>query len=188
MSTPFTPKPPTPPLTRPGTTPTERAPFSPLSSRPDSPFSRPAGTGQGSTGAGAANPSGAGLGSAAPGMTGGFPTRTATPAPASTPPAGRGLFTAPAGAAPAAPAAARPAVSSMTAPSAAGTGISTSPSVAASLAGVKATDEEFRQLRDFIYAQCGIYVADNRKYLLENRLANRLKLLNLKQNKLSLHA
>ncbi len=46
--------------------------------------------------------------------------------------------------------------------------------------GLKVSDEEFRQLRDFIYAQCGIYVADNRKYLLENRLANRLKQLNLK--------
>ncbi len=40
--------------------------------------------------------------------------------------------------------------------------------------------EEFKQLRDFIYAQSGIYIADNRKYLLENRLRNRLKQLNLK--------
>ncbi len=40
--------------------------------------------------------------------------------------------------------------------------------------------EEFAQLRDFIYAQSGIYIADNRKYLLENRLRNRLKQLNLK--------
>ncbi|ABB38370.1 MCP methyltransferase, CheR-type [Oleidesulfovibrio alaskensis G20] len=44
----------------------------------------------------------------------------------------------------------------------------------------KITDEEFSQLRDFIYDQCGIYIADNRKYLIENRLANRLKELNLK--------
>ncbi|GFM37531.1 CheR family methyltransferase [Desulfovibrio psychrotolerans] len=44
----------------------------------------------------------------------------------------------------------------------------------------KVSDEEFRQLRDFIYEQCGIYIADNRKYLIENRLANRLKDLNLK--------
>ncbi|UZP68434.1 protein-glutamate O-methyltransferase CheR [Desulfovibrio mangrovi] len=44
----------------------------------------------------------------------------------------------------------------------------------------KVSDEEFRQLRDFIYDQCGIYIADNRKYLIENRLANRLKELNLK--------
>lgn len=40
--------------------------------------------------------------------------------------------------------------------------------------------DEFAQLRDFIYAQSGIYIADNRKYLLENRLRNRLKQLNLK--------
>lgn len=45
---------------------------------------------------------------------------------------------------------------------------------------LKVSDAEFAQLRDFIYQQCGIYVADNRKYLLENRLANRLKHLNLK--------
>jgi len=45
---------------------------------------------------------------------------------------------------------------------------------------LKITDQEFANLRDFIYEQCGIYVADNRKYLLENRLGNRLKQLNLK--------
>ncbi|THB62994.1 MAG: protein-glutamate O-methyltransferase CheR [Desulfovibrio sp.] len=45
---------------------------------------------------------------------------------------------------------------------------------------LKIGDEEFTQLRDFIYDQSGIYIADNRKYLLENRLANRLKELNLK--------
>jgi len=45
---------------------------------------------------------------------------------------------------------------------------------------LKITDAEFSQLRDFIYAQSGIYVADNRKYLVENRLAVRLKELNLK--------
>ena len=42
------------------------------------------------------------------------------------------------------------------------------------------SDDEFRQLRDYIYGQSGIYIADNRKYLLENRLRNRLKQLNLK--------
>ena len=52
--------------------------------------------------------------------------------------------------------------------------------MAASLAGIKASDEEFRQLRDFIYEHCGIYIADNRKYLIENRLINRLKELGLK--------
>lgn len=45
---------------------------------------------------------------------------------------------------------------------------------------LKISDSEFVQLRDFIYKQSGIYIADNRKYLLENRLANRLKELNLK--------
>jgi chemotaxis protein methyltransferase CheR len=45
---------------------------------------------------------------------------------------------------------------------------------------LKITDAEFTQLRDFIYDKAGIYVADNRKYLLENRLANRIKKLNLK--------
>lgn len=45
---------------------------------------------------------------------------------------------------------------------------------------LKISDAEFAQLRDFIYAQSGIFVADNRKYLVENRLATRLKELNLK--------
>lgn len=45
---------------------------------------------------------------------------------------------------------------------------------------LKITDEEFIQLRDFIYQQCGIFIAENRKYLVENRLANRIKDLNLK--------
>jgi len=37
------------------------------------------------------------------------------------------------------------------------------------------TESEFSQLRDFIYQQTGIYIPDNRHYLLENRLVNRLK-------------
>ncbi len=41
-------------------------------------------------------------------------------------------------------------------------------------------DDEFKHLRDYIYERSGIYIADNRKYLLENRLRNRLKHLNLK--------
>ncbi|MFW5836801.1 MAG: CheR family methyltransferase [Desulfovibrionaceae bacterium] len=45
---------------------------------------------------------------------------------------------------------------------------------------LKISDAEFKQLRDYIYDQSGIYIADNRKYLLENRLSNRLKHLNLK--------
>ena len=42
------------------------------------------------------------------------------------------------------------------------------------------TNEEFLHLRDFIYEQCGIFIAENRKYLVENRLSNRIKELNLK--------
>ena len=45
---------------------------------------------------------------------------------------------------------------------------------------LKITPEEFIVLRDFIYAQCGIYIAENRKYLLETRLSARIKELNLK--------
>ncbi|QJB57573.1 protein-glutamate O-methyltransferase CheR [Pseudodesulfovibrio sp. zrk46] len=45
---------------------------------------------------------------------------------------------------------------------------------------LKISDQEFSGLRDFIYEKCGIYIADNRKYLLENRLGNRLKKLNLR--------
>ncbi|MDE5879821.1 MAG: chemotaxis protein CheR, partial [Desulfovibrio sp.] len=42
------------------------------------------------------------------------------------------------------------------------------------------SDEEFLLLRDFIYQQCGIFIAENRKYLVENRRSNRIKELNLK--------
>lgn len=45
---------------------------------------------------------------------------------------------------------------------------------------LKITEQEFRQLREFIYEQCGIYVPDNRQYLMENRLANRVRTLSLK--------
>jgi chemotaxis protein methyltransferase CheR len=44
----------------------------------------------------------------------------------------------------------------------------------------KISSDEFTQLRDYIYEQCGIYIAETRKYLIENRLSNRLKDLNLK--------
>jgi chemotaxis protein methyltransferase CheR len=60
---------------------------------------------------------------------------------------------------------------------------STSSSPSSSVTGsrdLKVTNEEFTQLRDYIYEQSGIYIAENRKYLVENRLANRLKELNLK--------
>jgi Methylase of chemotaxis methyl-accepting proteins len=45
---------------------------------------------------------------------------------------------------------------------------------------LRIADDEFVQLRELIYTLCGIYIADSRKYLVENRLTNRLKELNLK--------
>ncbi len=42
------------------------------------------------------------------------------------------------------------------------------------------SDDAFSKLRDFVYEKSGIYIAENRKYLLENRLINRLKALGLK--------
>lgn len=45
---------------------------------------------------------------------------------------------------------------------------------------LRISDNEFLQLRDFVYNKCGIYIAENRKYLLENRLINRIRALNLK--------
>lgn len=44
---------------------------------------------------------------------------------------------------------------------------------------IKITNEEFITLRDFLYDQCGIYVGENRKYLMENRLNTRLRELGL---------
>lgn len=41
------------------------------------------------------------------------------------------------------------------------------------------TDDEFRLLRDCVYAHCGIYFDDESKYLLEKRLARRLAPLKL---------
>lgn len=35
-------------------------------------------------------------------------------------------------------------------------------------------DSAFRELRDFIYERCGIYISDAKKYLLESRLAKRV--------------
>jgi len=45
---------------------------------------------------------------------------------------------------------------------------------------LKVTDSEFVQLRDFIYQNSGIYIAENRKYLVESRLSSRIKELSLK--------
>ena len=50
----------------------------------------------------------------------------------------------------------------------------------AGLKKLRIADDEFVQLRELIYTLCGIFIADSRKYLVENRLTNRLKELNLK--------
>ena len=42
------------------------------------------------------------------------------------------------------------------------------------------SDDEFAQLRDFLYQQSGIFIAENRKYLVENRLSSRLRDLGLR--------
>jgi chemotaxis protein methyltransferase CheR len=42
------------------------------------------------------------------------------------------------------------------------------------------TDETFRQLRDFIYEKSGIFIPDNKKYFLENRLGKRITEKHLK--------
>jgi chemotaxis protein methyltransferase CheR len=44
----------------------------------------------------------------------------------------------------------------------------------------KMSDETFRQLREFIYQQTGIYFQDNKKYLLEGRIGKRVQLLGMK--------
>jgi chemotaxis protein methyltransferase CheR len=46
--------------------------------------------------------------------------------------------------------------------------------------GSKLPDDKFRAIRDFIYSQCGIFFTDNKKYLLEGRLAKRLDVLEMK--------
>lgn len=46
-------------------------------------------------------------------------------------------------------------------------------------ADIKISNEEFIILRDFLYEQCGIFVGENRKYLMENRLSSRLRELGL---------
>ncbi len=44
----------------------------------------------------------------------------------------------------------------------------------------KLQPETFLRLRDLIYARCGIFFADGKKYLLETRLARRLEERSLK--------
>jgi chemotaxis protein methyltransferase CheR len=41
------------------------------------------------------------------------------------------------------------------------------------------SDNVFRQIRDFIYDKCGIYITDAKKYLVEKKLATRLQERNL---------
>lgn len=45
---------------------------------------------------------------------------------------------------------------------------------------IRVSNDEFIQLRDFIYNESGIWIAEARAYLIENRLNNRLRELNLK--------
>jgi chemotaxis protein methyltransferase CheR len=42
------------------------------------------------------------------------------------------------------------------------------------------TDETFRQLRDYIYEKSGIFIPDNKKYFIENRLGKQIQEKNLK--------
>jgi len=42
------------------------------------------------------------------------------------------------------------------------------------------TDDIFKQLRDFIYERSGIFIPDNKKYFLENRLGRKVQEKNLK--------
>lgn len=42
------------------------------------------------------------------------------------------------------------------------------------------TDETFRQLRDYIYEKSGIFIPDNKKYFIENRLGKQIQQKNLK--------
>lgn len=44
----------------------------------------------------------------------------------------------------------------------------------------KMDDATFRKFRDFIYQQCGIYYTENKKYLLEGRIAKRVDANNFK--------
>lgn len=44
------------------------------------------------------------------------------------------------------------------------------------------SDDTFRQLRDFIYEKTGIYIPDNKKYFLENRLSRILKEKNFRSH------
>ncbi|HXW68395.1 MAG TPA: protein-glutamate O-methyltransferase CheR [Dissulfurispiraceae bacterium] len=45
---------------------------------------------------------------------------------------------------------------------------------------ISISDEVFKQFRDFIYEKSGIFIPDNKKYFIENRLGRRIQDLNLK--------
>ncbi len=47
------------------------------------------------------------------------------------------------------------------------------------LNSLKMTDKAFQDWREFIYALCGIYFQDNKKYLLESRLQKRMSFLGI---------
>ncbi len=47
-----------------------------------------------------------------------------------------------------------------------------------SASGLK--DNQFKEIRDYIYERSGLFFADHKKYLLENRVAKRISTLNLK--------
>ena len=46
-------------------------------------------------------------------------------------------------------------------------------------ADIMLTDEEFLLIRDYVYAQTGMYFKENKKYLIKSRLSNRLKSLRI---------
>ncbi len=156
--------------------------------RPTTPGSALGNTGLGGTPAGAARPplGQSGLGAAKPPLGSTLPPRTGSP----TPPTG-GMAaprpTAPAGGMATPRPSTQPATSALRPPLTPAAAFrsptqATDPSRAASpfRKDLQISDEEFLQLRDFIYQQCGIFIAENRKYLVENRLSNRIKELNLK--------
>src|SRR5208282_4908945 len=45
---------------------------------------------------------------------------------------------------------------------------------------ISISDEVFKQFRDFIYEKSGIFIPENKKYFIENRLGRRIQDLNLK--------
>ncbi len=54
-----------------------------------------------------------------------------------------------------------------------------SPPMPMTQSGQQMTADEFVQFRDFIYAHCGIFYQDNKKYLLEGRIAKRMQHLKM---------